>query len=98
MLISEMYAPKAAHHPSAEEVIFGGGGAALLDELRTILLRTRLVVNPTKTTKKGKGKEGGKTGNLGLAQKINEALASSLKAHGWGPEAPPGSSRQHAVD
>lgn len=98
MLIAKLYAPKAGIHYSAEEVIVSGGGKALLDDIREVIAGTHVTVDPTKTTKKGIGGTGGKTGNPGLADGINKALAQALRERGWGPEAPPRAKKQHSVD
>lgn len=98
MLIAKMYAPQAGIHHSADEVIVSGGGKALLDEIMEVIAATHVTVSPIKTTKKGAGGAGGKTGNPGLAEGINKALAHALRERHWGPEAPPGAKKQRTVD
>jgi hypothetical protein len=71
----------------AEEAIIALGAGDLLTEIREVIFGTKVYINPTKTTSKGKGLAG-KTGNKGLTPQINAYLRAGLRAKGWNPYTP----------
>lgn len=84
MRIANLYMPSAGPAKSAEESIVVLGAYKLLEEIRDVIFRTKVLVSPIKTSKGGKGAKGA-TGNKGLTPMINRYLRYGLSHHGWGP-------------
>ena len=86
MVIKQYYSPKIAGELSGEELIFKRGLGGLFNEIRQSVLQNELKISNRKTAKKGKGA----TGNTGLADGMNKALAFSLESLGWSKRKAPG--------
>jgi hypothetical protein len=85
MKISNLYMPSPGPAKTAEESIVVLGAYKLLEEVREVIFKTKVLINPTKTSKKGKGGAKGATGNKGLTPKINRFLKYGLSHFGWAP-------------
>ena len=91
MVIKDFYSPQYPGQASGEELVFRQGVGHLLNEIRQCVLKSELLIS-NKATFKGKSKSGkpGTTGNMGLSDRMNKALGSSLISLGWGPKKAPG--------
>jgi len=82
VLIGDIYDPPLLQG-SAEECIMANGLKDLYDEIRRIIIDTKVIISYLKT-KKGSPTSGrGTTGAVGLAEALNKALKMALESCGW---------------
>lgn len=96
MLIANIYDPPLRRALSAEESIMANNLRDFYNEIRRVILDTKVVISRRKTLK-GKGRD--TTGAPGLAAALNKTFKISLRSLEWSPLVAPGASAsQSTVD